>query len=167
MKALQNEDCRMKTASLGFALLLVALAAVPAGALTASEVARELSCRCGCSMTVDGCNHTNCPFAVPARRTIEEKIAQGMGKEAIIQSFVAQYGEVVLAAPTKTGFNLTAWVVPFVMLLVGGGIVRAVVKRWSRPGARPVPGEQRAPSGEGQDADYRAKMEKELKELDR
>lgn len=155
----------MKIANLG--LLLVALAAVPAGALTVSEVARELSCRCGCSMTVDGCNHTNCPFAVPARRTIDEKIAQGMGKEAIIQSFVAQYGEVVLAAPTKKGFNLMAWVFPFAMLLAGFGVVRAVVRRWMRPGAQAAPG---APGGQpavGEDDAYRTKLEKELKDLDR
>ena len=147
-------------------LLLTLSVFSPAHALTVSEVARELSCRCGCSMTVDGCNHTNCPFAVPARRTIDEKIAQGMGKEAIIQSFVAQYGEVVLAAPTKKGFNLTAWILPFVVLLVGGGVVRAVIKRWSRTKPQPAPAEGGKPASEPGDDDYRAKMEKELKDLD-
>ncbi|OGG52177.1 MAG: hypothetical protein A3F84_19420 [Candidatus Handelsmanbacteria bacterium RIFCSPLOWO2_12_FULL_64_10] len=139
-------------------------ASSPTHAVTVSEVARELSCRCGCSMTVDGCNHTNCPFAVPARRTIDEKIASGMGKEAIIQSFVAQYGEVVLAAPTKKGFNLTAWILPFVAILAGAGIVRAVIKRWARPEAQPA----HEPASEAEDdVEYRARVEKELKELDR
>ena len=156
----------MKTPRLGAALLLAVLAATPAGALTVSEVARELSCRCGCSMTVDGCNHTNCPFAVPARRTIGEKIDAGMTKEAIMRFFVSQHGEQVLAAPTKTGFNLTAWILPFVMILVGGGIVRTVVKRWTRTDrTSPVTPAGSAP--EAEDADYRAKMEKELKDLDR
>jgi cytochrome c-type biogenesis protein CcmH len=117
-------------------------------------------------MTVDGCNHTNCPFAVPARRSIDEKISQGMGKEAIIQSFVAQYGEVVLAAPTKTGFNLTAWVLPFVAILAGAGIVRAVIKRWARPGAHPARESEGLAAAED-DIEYRARVEKELKELDR
>lgn len=118
-------------------------------------------------MTVDACNHTNCPFAVPARQTIDEKIAAGMSREAILQGFVSKYGEEVLAAPTKKGFNLTAWILPFVMLFVGAGIVRAVVKRWSRPVARTSPDDQQEASGEGEDADYRAQMEKDLKALDR
>ncbi len=141
---------------------LIVSASSLAYAVTVSEVARELSCRCGCSMTVDGCNHTNCPFAVPARRAIDEKIASGMSKEAIIQSFVAQYGEVVLAAPTKKGFNLTAWILPFVAILAGAGIVRAVIKRWTRPAHEP----ERLDAAED-DVEYRARVERELKDLDR
>lgn len=156
----------MKPFHILFLTVLLASASSLAYAITVSEVARELSCRCGCSMTVDGCNHTNCPFAVPARRTIDEKISQGMSKEAIIRSFVAQYGEVVLAAPTKEGFNLTAWVLPFVAILAGAGIVRAVIKRWARPEAQPAQEPER-PSGAEDDVEYRARVEKELKELDR
>lgn len=152
----------MKPFRILFLLILLASASSLTHAFTVSEVARELSCRCGCSMTVDGCNHTNCPFAVPARKAIDEKIAQGMSKEAVIQSFVAQYGEVVLAAPTKKGFNLTAWILPFVAILAGAGIVRAVIKRWAQP-AR----EQERPSSAEDDVEYRARLEKELKELDR
>lgn len=145
--------------------LLVLLVWTPARALTVSEVARELSCRCGCGMTVDGCNHTNCPFSIPARKSIDEKIASGMSKEAIMRTFVAQYGEQVLAAPTKKGFNLTAWILPFVMLIVGGGIVRAVIRRWTRAEAQPAHEQERL--SEAEDAEYRDKVERELKELDR
>ena len=82
-----------------------------------------------------------------------------------MQSFVAEYGEVVLAAPTKKGFNLTAWVLPFVMLVVGGGVVRAVIRRWSRPEARMASGPDRPSTAE--DAEYQARVERELKDLDR
>ena len=157
----------MKIANFWLTLLSVALTAAPAGALTVSEVARELSCRCGCGMTVDACNHTNCPFSIPTRKSIGEKIAAGMTQEAIMKEFVAQYGEEVLAAPTKKGFNLTAWVLPFVMLLVGGGIVRAVVRRWSRPEAQVASETQGEQPSAGEDDEYRAKMEKDLKALDR
>ncbi|MBI2950682.1 cytochrome c-type biogenesis protein CcmH, partial [bacterium] len=75
-----------------------------------------------------------------------------------------EYGEVVLAAPTKKGFNLTAWILPFVAILAGAGIVRAVVKRWTRPGAQPA--HEPASEAEG-DVEYRARVERELKDLDR
>jgi cytochrome c-type biogenesis protein CcmH len=156
----------MRIPRIGVPILLALLVSAPAGALTVSEVAREMSCRCGCSMTVDGCNHTNCPFAVPARKTIGEKIEAGMTKEAILRFYVSQYGEQVLAAPTKTGFNLTAWILPFVMILAGGAIVRTVVKRWTRTERASPSSPADAPSDAG-DAGYREKLEKELKDLDR
>ena len=44
----------------------------------------------------------------------------GKSKPEVLQAMVAQYGERILAAPTKEGFNLTAWIIPFVMLVAGG-----------------------------------------------
>ncbi len=43
---------------------------------------------------------------------ITELIGQGQNKDQIIAYFVGQYGEKMLAAPAKKGFNLVAWVVP-------------------------------------------------------
>jgi len=50
---------------------------------------------------------------------IEQKLAKGESATGIVQFFVAQYGEQVLSAPTKKGFNLTAWITPFVAILAG------------------------------------------------
>jgi len=35
-----------------------------------------------------------------------------------------------LSAPTKFGFNLTAWVMPFIALVAGGVGVRKVIYSW-------------------------------------
>ena len=42
------------------------------------------------------------------------------------------YGETLLAAPTKKGFNLTAWVTPFLAILVGGCLVVLTLIRWTK-----------------------------------
>jgi cytochrome c-type biogenesis protein CcmH len=49
---------------------------------------------------------------------------------------VAQFGEAVLAAPPKKGFNLLAWVLPLVGIVVAGGAIAFLAVRWTRSGRR-------------------------------
>src|SRR2546428_13321399 len=89
-----------------------------AAAPTTQEVEEALACQCGCGLTVHSCNHLQCGFAVPAKQTIAEQVSQGKGKAEITAAFVVRYGEKVLSAPTTSGFNLAAWVTPFLVVLV-------------------------------------------------
>jgi len=107
-------------------------------AVTTQEVEEALTCQCGCGLTVHSCNHLQCGFAVPAKKTIAELVAQGKGKEEITTYFVAGdgnfsgYGEKVLSAPTTSGFNLAAWITPFLAILVGGVLIGVISLRWAR-----------------------------------
>jgi cytochrome c-type biogenesis protein CcmH len=108
--------------------------------ISVDEVAEGLTCQCGCGLTVANCNHPNCSFSVPAKDEIEAMIKRGLGRDAIIASFRAKYGEKILSAPTTQGFNLLAWVTPFVMLLGGGGLIVLVLGRWrARDASEPAP----------------------------
>jgi cytochrome c-type biogenesis protein CcmH len=119
---------------ISFILLLVAFPVAPATAAlsTTQEVEEALTCQCSCGLTVHSCNHLQCSFAVPRKQEIATSIAEGKGKEEILTSYVAKFGEKVLSAPTTTGFNLAAWITPFLALLIGGIIVGLVSLRWSR-----------------------------------
>jgi len=107
-------------------------------AVTTQEVEEALTCQCGCGLTVHSCNHLQCGFAVPAKKTIAELVSQGKGKEEITTYFVSGdgnfsgYGEKVLSAPTTAGFNLAAWITPFLALLIGGVLIGAISLRWAR-----------------------------------
>ncbi len=90
---------------------------------TFREVSEALVCRCGCNMILYVCNHHNCPSATPFRAEIERQIRDGMRTDEIVADFVAKNGQVVLSAPPAKGFDLAAWVVPFVALLLGGVFV--------------------------------------------
>ena len=103
-----------------------ARAAAPSG----QEIAEGLTCQCGCGLTVANCNHPNCSFSVPMRERIDTMLAHGKGRAEIISYFRKQYGEKILSAPTTQGFNLLAWTMPFVALLVGGGLVVLMMGRW-------------------------------------
>jgi cytochrome c-type biogenesis protein CcmH len=49
----------------------------------------------------------------------------------VLQSFVQEYGATVLAAPTTSGFNIVAWIVPFIALAFGLGLVTLIVRKWN------------------------------------
>ncbi len=54
----------------------------------------------------------------------------GMTGQEIVDAFVAQYGETVLMAPKKSGFNLTAYLLPgFAITAVGALIAWMLVRR--------------------------------------
>ena len=148
---------------LGAVFILVALLATPASAATVSSIGEKLVCQCGCNQTVAACPDNPCPSADPMRILIEQKLAQGQSEAQIIQAFVTQYGEQVLVTPPKSGFNLVAWILPFVVILVGGAIIYLSLKRWVGQGK--VQQVNADTSSEKDDEKYRLRLEKELKDF--
>jgi cytochrome c-type biogenesis protein CcmH len=69
-------------------------------------------------------------MALSEIKLIDERVAKGESDKEILKDFVAQYGPTVLVDPPKAGFNLTAWVVPVAVPLVGLVLVWGVVRRW-------------------------------------
>lgn len=114
-----------KIPSIFLIVLIVSLMSVPfAYALTAGEITQGLTCTCGCNMVVSACEGSmECTVAKKITDKVEKMIAQGQSKAQIIQYFVDTEGERILAAPTKKGFNLIAWILPFLAVLLGGGLV--------------------------------------------
>jgi cytochrome c-type biogenesis protein CcmH len=130
---------------------------------TIAEVTQGLTCQCGCGLTVANCNMPTCGFSVPMRAEIDNMIGRGMGRAQILAFYRGKFGEKVLSAPTAEGFNILAWTMPFIALVVGGGLIVLAFGRWrSAPpllpaGANPAP----APSF---DPELRRRLERELQE---
>lgn len=115
------------------AVLVVALAAVaPAAASeqnpTLPELERELICPT-CHETLAA---STSPIAERMRVFIRARIAAGDTKSEIKAKLVDQFGESVLAAPPKSGFNLLAWVLPLGGIVIAAGVVGLLAYRWSR-----------------------------------
>jgi cytochrome c-type biogenesis protein CcmH len=133
MRPRPTRECALSQAAT--ALVLVFALAAPMIAIGANRpsvdtVAEGLTCQCGCGLTVANCNHPQCEFSVPVRTQIETMLKQGISRTAILASFRAKYGEKILSAPTIEGFNLLAWIMPFVALIAGGGLIFVVFGRW-------------------------------------
>ena len=79
----------------------------------------------------------------PRARLHPPQIAAGKTKDQIKDELVAQYGTAVLAEPPKSGFDLTAWLVPGAAIAARGDRDRIGLRRWRRAGrgGGPPPGE--------------------------
>ena len=86
----------------------------------AQEIDRSLMCPVCPSETVD---QSQVELAKQMRVIIREKLVAGESRQEIFDFFVARYGESVLAAPDKSGFNLLVWVMPGVGLVMGIGVL--------------------------------------------
>lgn len=94
---------------------------------------RELMCPVCNGQTID---QSNAQIATDMKEIVREKIAEGQSNKEIRDYFVARYGEVVLAAPEASGFNLLVWFMPVV--IAGGGALAVVwvLKNMRRNSAR-------------------------------
>ena len=145
-----------------FPLLVCGFSLALAAAPTNKAVEESLTCQCSCGLTVHSCNHLQCGFAVPAKEQIAEQIGQGESQDAILTSFVSRYGEKVLSAPTTSGFNLVAWITPFLVVLIGGVGVGLISLRWTK--RRPQDQASAAPPDEPNP--YRERLQKELDDFE-
>jgi cytochrome c-type biogenesis protein CcmH len=124
----------------GGALLLLAaatltLVASAAAARTTSvtEIEGEVMCPiCGTLLEL-----AESPQAKRERAYIAKLVAAGRSKAEIKDSLVAQYGPSVLAQPKASGFDLTAYLVPAIAIVLAIVLLGLSVRRWRRDGARP------------------------------
>ena len=113
------------------ALLPLPMAAMPVSEKSYRWVGERLICQCGgCGYTVYGCNHYGCSSADTLRREVREALAASNNEEDALQLIAQKYGPKILAEPPKSGFNLTAWIMPFAALLVGLFIVSVILRQW-------------------------------------
>jgi cytochrome c-type biogenesis protein CcmH len=111
---------------------------------------------------------SNAPVAERMRAFIRERIAAGDSRSEIDEALIADFGEEVLAAPPKEGFNLLAWVLPLLGgALAVGGLAFALV-RWSRTRPEPeaAPGPASANGGPPLEAELERKVDEELARFD-
>jgi len=129
-----------------------------------NEVARELFCPTCESTPLDVCPTQTCQ---DWRDVIRQQLEEGQSKEEIKAYFTANFGPQVLAEPPQQGFNLTVWVVPVVLIIVGGVFLALYLRRLKMAGtaAAALPPRPVTPSSQPSTLDaYRDQIERELKD---
>jgi cytochrome c-type biogenesis protein CcmH/NrfF len=93
-----------------------------------------MRCTCGCNLDVFTCRTTDftCTTSPAMHRLVLARLDSGMTAAQVVDAFQRQYGESVMMAPPKHGFNWAAYVMPFVGLLFGLVIVALVIRGWFR-----------------------------------
>ena len=101
-----------------------------------NELGHQLMCICSCGQILLECNHVGCPDSDMMRNELMAAVGRGDSDSLVQQAFVQKYGPTVLAAPTTTGFDRTAWIMPFVALIAGCAGLVYLVRSWKN---RPAP----------------------------
>jgi cytochrome c-type biogenesis protein CcmH len=103
-----------------------------------TSLGHEMICACGCGQILLECNHVGCQYSERMRGELQTMLDQGKGDTEILQEFAIKYGNTILAAPTTSGFNLVAWIIPFLVLATATFFAGILIRRW-RSGQDPLP----------------------------
>jgi cytochrome c-type biogenesis protein CcmH/NrfF len=99
-----------------------------------NDLGHRLMCVCSCNQILLECNHVGCNYSDRMRRELMTAIQHGDSDDLTLQAMVQNYGPTVIAAPTSTGFNRIAWIMPYFALIVGLTMMIAIVRAWrNRP----------------------------------
>ena len=90
------------------------------------------------------------------RTLVREQLQQGKTPAEVLDYFAQRYGEWILLAPPKHGFNLVIWVLPFVLLPIGAAVVYLGARRWVRRSAAAESSSRRV------DSPYAERLQREL-----
>lgn len=157
---------RQRTAAAALFFVLALVATVNADPpKTQREIEEGLTCQCGCGLTVASCNHLECGFAVPARKEIAEALTAGKDGEQIIDQFKREYGEKVLSSPVAEGFNLLAWIAPYLGIFLAGSFMFFFFRRRASAGLDSVspPANETTPG----DRERASRLQQEVEDLRR
>ena len=137
-----------------------------------NEIGHQMMCICGCNQILLECNHVGCPDSDGMRNELMAAVSRGDSDRLVEQAFVQKYGPTVLAAPTTKGFDRAAYIMPFVVLILGFGLVVMVVRGWRNgPPSGPAGGSTSPPGltkggGSGNTAEFQRFRDQAGKETD-
>jgi cytochrome c-type biogenesis protein CcmH/NrfF len=133
----------------------------PTPETTVNDVEDEVMCPvCGTLLEL-----ADSPQARREKVFVAKLVAAGKSKAEVKDALVAQYGEEVLAEPEASGFDLTAYLVPILAVLLAAVALAYSVLRWRRSGdrmQRPA-GKSAAQPPRGEDAE---RLEADLSRYD-
>jgi cytochrome c-type biogenesis protein CcmH/NrfF len=97
-------------------------------------IEKRLRCSCGCNLDIYTCRTTDftCTYSPALHKEVVRLAGQGKTDEEIVAEFVGQYGEAVLMAPPRRGFNLAGYFVPSLAIIIAAVALVRVLRRWTR-----------------------------------
>jgi cytochrome c-type biogenesis protein CcmH len=110
-----------------------------------NRIAKNLYCPVCPNTALDVCETKACQ---DWRAQIRDQLAAGWTEEQVVDYFVAQYGERVLAEPRRKGFTSLVWVLPAVAALAGIVVGARVLANWRSAGAPTLTGGPAPPAPE-------------------
>ncbi len=109
-----------------------AAAAADCAKTSVSDLEDEVMCPvCGTSLGLA----REAPQARRERAYIARLVRSCRSKDEIKAALVGEFGDSVLALPSKDGFTLSVYVAPLLAMLLAGAAIAVALARWRRAGA--------------------------------
>jgi cytochrome c-type biogenesis protein CcmH/NrfF len=138
-------------AVLAVGLLALAASAIasPARQTTVHDIEAEVMCPiCGTLLEL-----SDSPQGKREKVFVAKLVAAGKTKAEIKDALVAQYGQSVLALPKASGFDLSAYLVPILAIVIAVIALAFSLSRWRRHGRLSSSAKGAAPAPQGEDAE--------------
>jgi cytochrome c-type biogenesis protein CcmH len=148
------------------ATLLALLFAAPAAASERHPTLNELEDEIMCPTCHELLAFSDAPVADRIRAFITRRIKTGDTKSEIKRRLVSEFGEAVLAAPPRHGFDLLAWLLPLLGLAGSGAVILVLARRWTGH-AREPPKPMQADDAAPLDPKLTRRLDEELALFDR
>ena len=104
--------------------------------LEQDAVERMLSCPCPCTLDVFTCRTSMpCGFSPRLHADVVQLVNGGYTADEIVAAFEQAYGEKILMAPRKEGFNWVGWIAPFAAMGGAAVVAGALIRQWGRRAA--------------------------------
>lgn len=115
----------------------------PAQEQRARAIGRGLRCLVCQNQSIDD---SNADLARDLRRIVRERIAAGDSDDQVVQFITDRYGDYVLLRPPVNAVTLGLWAAPALILIAGGAVAVAYLRRRTAPppDAAPLSAEERA-----------------------
>jgi len=142
--------------------LWLAVAATDPQALEREAKALEAKLMAPCCWAQQVSVHQS-PAADEIKQNIRRILAEGKTSQQVLDTYVAEYGDRILAEPPARGFSRLIYVAPWVFLVASVGLVVVVIRRLRAVGPVPAKAERAAPPPTEDEAD---RIDEELRNLD-
>jgi cytochrome c-type biogenesis protein CcmH len=98
----------------------------------------KIMCTCSCTQMLLKCNHVGCPNSDRMIRELRASVQSTGNDQEVLDWFRKNWGVTAVVEPNKSGFELSAWILPWSGGLLGLLVVIFVIRSWKLRTA-PVP----------------------------
>lgn len=93
-------------------------------------VGGKIMCMCSCDQMLLKCNHVGCPYSARMISQLKENLNKSGNDADVLNFFRREWGVTSVVEPSRHGFELLAWVLPFAGLGTGMVLVILVARKW-------------------------------------
>lgn len=94
------------------------------------ELGGKIMCMCSCSQMLLKCNHVGCQYSARMIQDLRVNLNRTSNDQEVLDWFRKNWGVTAVVEPNKSGFELSAWILPWSVPLLGLLLVIFVIRSW-------------------------------------